>query len=164
MSVLQVRPLADVPECVDTLARWHHAQWSGLIRDWPLELARSELQEHVDQRMLPTTLVLHLDQELVGSVSLLHQDVPEFADLGPWLASLYVAPCHRGKGMGVRLLDAATRHARACGIGRLYLFTPEHRDFYVRHGWRVVELRHLGGQPVTIMASDTAVPTDSVAH
>lgn len=164
MTAVHVRALADVPECVDTLARWHHAQWSELIRDWPLAMARAELQEHLTQRMLPTTLVLHLDDELAGSVSLLEQDVPEFADLGPWLASLYVAPVHRGKGLGARLLGAAMRHAQRCGVARLYLFTPEHREFYARHGWQTMESRHLGAQPVTIMAFDTAVLSESAAH
>jgi len=40
MRAAQIRLLADVPECVPMLARWHHAQWGGLIRDWSLAAAQ----------------------------------------------------------------------------------------------------------------------------
>jgi len=35
------------------------------------------------------------------------------------------------------------------------LFTPEHRDFYACHGWRLLEMRALGEQPVAIMTMQT---------
>lgn len=152
MRTTRIRLLADVPECVPVLARWHHAQWSKLIRDWSLATAQAELQAQITQRAVPATLVLHVDGELAGSVSLLDNDVPEFAGRGPWLASLYVAPTLRRHGLGERLLSAAVSHARDCGVTTLYLFTPEHRDFYARNGWQLLEMRVLGEQPVAIMA------------
>lgn len=155
MHATQIRLLADAPECVPVLARWHHAQWGELIRNWPLATAQAELQAQAGQRGMPATLVLHVDGELAGSVSLLDNDVPEFSDHGPWLASLYVVPALRRQGLGERLLSAAVCHARACGVATLYLFTPEHRDFYASHGWRLLETRTLGEQPVAIMVMQT---------
>ncbi|PIQ38258.1 MAG: GNAT family N-acetyltransferase [Lysobacterales bacterium CG17_big_fil_post_rev_8_21_14_2_50_64_11] len=155
MRATRICLLADVPECVPVLARWHHAQWGALIRDWSLATAQAELQAQAAQRAMPATLVLHVDGALAGSVSLLDNDVPEFADRGPWLASLYVVPTLRRRGLGERLLSAAVSHARGCGVATLYLFTPEHRDFYARHGWRLLEMRALGEQPVAIMTMQT---------
>lgn len=158
MRAMRIGLLADAPACVATLAQWHHAQWCGLIRDWSLATAQAELQAHVAQRTVPTTLVLHVDEKLAGSVSLLDNDVPEFADCGPWLASLYVVPTLRRRGLGELLLHAAVQHARACGVSMLYLFTPEHRAFYARHGWQLLEMRPLGEQTVAIMNLDVSAP------
>lgn len=156
MRTPRIGLLADAPTCVATLAQWHHAQWGEMIRDWSLATAQAELQSHVEQRGVPTTLVLHVDEALAGSVSLLENDVPEFADRGPWLASLYVVPALRRQGLGELLLRAAVHHARVCGVAALYLFTPEHRAFYARHGWQLLETRPLGAHSVSIMMLDVS--------
>lgn len=152
MSV-SVRFLADVPQHVGQLAEWHHREWSALMPDWSLEEAREELAAHARCRTRPTTLVLLDGDALLGSVSLIDEDAPEFRDRGePWLASLYVRPEARGRGYGRQLVQALLAHARGIGVERLYLFTPEHRDFYAALGWRVDAHLALRGRAVDLMS------------
>jgi GNAT superfamily N-acetyltransferase len=149
--------LADHPQHALTLARWHHREWGALMRDWTLADAERELTGHCTRRTIPTTLVL-LDPDegdaLRGSVSVLDVDASEFRELSPWLASLYVAPPVRGRGLGAGLVGAAVSFAREQGVPRLYLFTPEHTRFYAQLGWSELDQRLLGGRQVALMAID----------
>ena len=140
------------PGLVPTRAGWHHAQWGHLYSHWTLEVATAELADHATRRELPTTLVLVEEGAPVGSVSLVLEDAPELCEHGsPWLASLYVRPQARGRGHGARLVRAAVAHAAALGVGELFLFTPEHVDFYARLGWRPLARTALLGTPVDLM-------------
>lgn len=139
-------------EAIPCLADWHHAEWGGLYDHWTLAVCRAELEDQATRRALPTTLVATRAGEVLGSVSLVLEDAPELADEGsPWLASLYVRPDARGAGLGARLVRAAVAHAAAQGVGELFLFTPAHRDFYVRLGWQPMVRTTLKGTPVDLM-------------
>ena len=162
---MDVRLLADHPGHVDTLAAWHHAQWGHLYDDWSFAAATAELRDHASRRDRPTTLVLLDDAgTLLGSVSLVDEDAPELADRGDaWLASLYVVPQARGKGLGARLVRALVAHAAAQGIAHLWLFTPEHASFYARLGWTTVGGAQLRGVPVTLMEITPHAAQDAAA-
>jgi len=150
---MRIEPLADHPERVATLAAWHHAQWAHLYDDWTLQVASDELSDHASRRALPTTLVLLDGDDLLGSVSLVLEDAPDLQHLGsPWLASLFVRPEARGLGFGKALVRAAQTLAQQQGVSRLYLFTPEHADFYRKLGWAAFARTELRGTPVEVMA------------
>jgi GNAT superfamily N-acetyltransferase len=53
----------------------------------------------------------------------------------PWLASLYVVPERRGKGIGTALTIAIQQMAGRIGCDALYLFTKERTSFYEGLGW-----------------------------
>jgi GNAT superfamily N-acetyltransferase len=150
---MRIEPIAAHPGRVDTLAAWHHAQWGHLYSHWTYEVCRDELAEHASrQDGLPVTLLALEDGQLLGSVSLVLEDAPELQEHGsPWLASLYVKPEARGRGFGAALARAAVARAAAEGVGELFLFTPEHREFYARLGWKPVARTALKGTPVDLM-------------
>ena len=137
---------------VPTLACWHHAEWGHLYSHWTLEVAARELADHATRRTLPTTLVMVEQGAPLGSVSLVLEDAPELCEHGsPWLASLYVRPEARCRGLGARLVRAAVAHAASLGVDELFLFTPRHADFYARLGWRPLARTALLGTPVDLM-------------
>ena len=150
---MRIEPIALHRGQVATLAAWHHAQWGHLYSHWTYDVCRAELDEHASRSAgLPTTLLALDGDELLGSVSLVFEDAPELQEHGsPWLASLYVKPEARGRGYGAQLANAAVARARLEGVGELFLFTPEHRDFYARLGWRPLARTALKGTPVDLM-------------
>ena len=152
MTAVGIRFLADVPGHADALAGWHHAQWQHLYQGWTLEHARGELRDHATRRARPTTLVALDGDTLLGSVSLVDEDAPELRDQGDaWLASLYVVPEARGTGLGKQLVQALVAFAAGQGVERLWLFTPDHADYYARLGWRPQGHASLHGTRVHLM-------------
>lgn len=150
---MRIEPIAAHPERVAMLAAWHHAQWAHLYDDWTLEVATRELDDHASRDAIPTTLLLFDGEDLLGSVSVVTEDAPALQFIGsPWLASLYVVPEARGRGLGKQLVQAAVRLAADNGVPRLLLFTPEHADFYRRLGWCEFRRAELLGTPVDVMS------------
>jgi len=150
--VVEIRFLAELPQHVDQLAAWHHAQWHEYHTGWTQEVARAELQSHTLSKTLPTTLLLIESDLLLGSVSLLEDDALELSAIGnAWLASLYVKPEARGRGFGAKLVKALMQHAKNISLKEIFLFTPEHKVFYQTLGWQVLQQASVNGQRVDVM-------------
>ncbi|MBK8067909.1 MAG: GNAT family N-acetyltransferase [Rhodanobacteraceae bacterium] len=148
----RIETLSAQPQHVDALAQWHHAEWRGLVANWSLEDARVELASHVASEPYPITWIgLEAHGGLAGSVSLIETDVPEFAEYSPWLASLYVRPDCRGRGLGEALVRTLIAHAAGLRFPRVYLFTPGTPAMYQRCGFVATATLPLGGRSVTLM-------------
>jgi N-acetylglutamate synthase-like GNAT family acetyltransferase len=150
--VFEVKFLADAPEHVEQLARWHHQEWTAFFPEWTFAIATQELHTQAMSRDFPTTLIAMKDEQLAGSVSLIAEDAEAFGYIGsPWLASLYVVPAFRRQGLGALLVNALVQHANKISLDVMYLFTPDHRAFYERLQWQPVCQANLHGQKVQIM-------------
>ncbi len=149
--MLHIDYLADHPHLAPLLAAWHHREWADLLPDWSLEQAEAELRSHTHRRHIPTTLVALDDDLPLGSVSLLEADLDGWEHLAPWLASLYVRPEQRGRGVGRQLVASAVEEALALGVPILYLFTAGQQTYYERLGWSLLERTSHHGRPVVIL-------------
>lgn len=143
--------LADHPEFITTLARWHHAQWHYLDRDSSVEARIANFQAHLGRGQVPATFVALEGSTLLGSASLIAHDMDTRPDLTPWLACVYVAPAHRRRGIGTALVQRVAQEAKALGVETLYLFTPDKRAFYEHRGWAVLEQTRYRGYNVSVM-------------
>ena len=88
--------------------------------------------------------------DIVGTASLIFDDL-DGDPRNPWLASVFVAPAERGKGIATALVGAVEAKARELGYGRLYLFTDAAAALYAGLGWRVLERRDYRGEPIQVM-------------
>jgi predicted N-acetyltransferase YhbS len=151
---IAIASLTTCPQHVATLARWHHAEWAHLYSDWTLDVTTRELAAHAAGESREFTLVALDGERPLGSVSIVDVDAEEFAHYGaPWLASLYVHPDARRRGLGARLVRAAVGAAAAHSIVSLRLFTPAHRAFYERLGWTAFARDALHGVAVDLLQS-----------
>lgn len=149
---LAIVPLAERPDCIDALARLHHAEWAELLPWWTLAEAVEELSDHSQRRTLPTTWIALMDQQLVGSASLILDDLPAWPVLTPWLSSLYVLAAWRGRGIGQALVERVLTEARSAAIPELYLCTSGQAAYYHRLGWRVYTQTTYYGHDLTLMS------------
>ena len=147
----RIVPLADRPEALPQLAAWHHAEWGFLHPGGTVAEAAEELRRHLVPAPIPTTFVALVDSEVVGSASLVERDLPERPDLGPWLASLYVAPDHRRQGIGAALAERVVEEAARLGVPTLCLFTFDREGYYARLGWQRLGPESCRGHPVVVM-------------
>lgn len=149
--------LGDHVAWLPTLARWHDDQWGPLTGARRLDDYVAFLTQAATSRTVPSMLVAMEGDRLLGSATLVVADLPPRSELTPWLAQLFVEPARRRDGIGAALVRAVLDRARACGYGRVYLFTsgtlPE---YYRRLGWREVERLAYLERERTVMEYDIA--------
>jgi predicted N-acetyltransferase YhbS len=92
---------------------------------------------------------------LVGSAALVCQDMKDARpELSPWLADVFVDPARRRRGVASALVVALVEKARALGVERLHLYTPDQEELYARFGFVVRERIEYRGERVALMALD----------
>ncbi|MBK6726158.1 MAG: GNAT family N-acetyltransferase [Xanthomonadales bacterium] len=143
--------LSEVPERAAQLAEWHVAEWAPLIPGFNVPDMLAEFSTHDGCEKIPTTLVALDGEDLLGSVSLLENDHDDIRDYSPWLASLYVRPQSRGRGLGVELVRRCENIAQRLGITRLHLYTSGQERFYRRLGWEDVASVSLRGVQASVL-------------
>lgn len=126
------------PQHSDTFAAWIHRQFdyeyaSQPLADWQREF--TDGQHNGDWQCL---IALKGDQ-LLGGAALARADLALRADLGPWLACVFVSPEARGQGLAERLIEGICAEAKAKGVARIYLHTQDKHDYYAKRGWTVLD-------------------------
>lgn len=148
---MEIIDLKHKPHHLETLAQWHHAQWSYLNPNKTLAQRIEEKKFHLLSQFVPTTFIA-VDGKLLGSAAVIEHDMDTRTELTPWLASVYVAPEFRRQGIGSKLVLYVMKKAKEEGIGKFYLFTPDRETFYARLGWSTIEKTDYHGYPVTVMS------------
>lgn len=146
--------LADRPEFIPQLARWHHGEWSHFRPAFTLEERIAELKESCGRHEIPATFVASDGPRLLGSAMLVPHDMDHNPHWTPWLASVFTAPEARGQGIATALCQRVMHFASKLGLARIYLYTPSAERLYARLGWSVLERLNYRGVDVTIMAHD----------
>ncbi len=129
--------LADYPEYIQTCASWAYGHWacqSGVS----YELVLEKFTIGANTEALPVTIIALYNSKPAGMVSLWKTDAGR-QDYTPWLASLYVHPFHRNKGIAVSLIERLVAETRRLGFRALYLVTEEAKGLYTRFGWNEIE-------------------------
>ncbi len=151
---MRIENIADRPDCVGTVARWQWSEWGHLDPTDSLAARITSLRDQTDPNRISTTYLALDGDTPLGSASLVEHDMHSHRELSPWLASVYVTPAARGRGVASALVRHAVEQAAAMGIARLYLFTPDAQGLYEKLGWQTLATEHFEGHPVTIMAID----------
>lgn len=147
--------LADRPEDLDELARWHHDEWSQLRGGESLHECRRGLEATMTRDGFPVTVVAVDDDRLLGSASLVESAMETRPELTPWLAGVYVDAGERGRGIGSALIERIIDEAAVRDFDEIYLFTTEYAAWYERFGWETIDDDHYHGFEVTVMRLDS---------
>lgn len=146
-----IEPLADCAEAIPMLAQWFCAEWpyEGRSRG----AVETQLRENLNRDRLPITWVHRAGVQVIGTVSLDLSDLPlpAYEQLSPWLASLYVVPSARGRGVGRALVNHLLDFARRSSISTVYLWTPGSTGLYEKCGWKIFDTATYAGRAITLM-------------
>jgi GNAT superfamily N-acetyltransferase len=147
-----IRPLADRPDVIPVLAELFHAEWHAYDGRSKTSI-ESQLRQNLSRDAVPITFIAEtrLEMEMVGTVSLDVSDFPPLDRCWPWVASLYVIPKARGKGIGTLLMRHIQRFAMIRNFERLYLWTEKAVRLYEKCGWKVLRRANYNSHPVTVM-------------
>lgn len=148
---LDILPLTPDSPRVATVAAWQFEQWHHLSPELSFADWLAQLRRECGSAGVPSVFLALLDGQAVGTASLVAQDMSLRPRLTPWLASVYVRPDWRGQGIAARLVRRVEDEARAAGVARCHLFTPDQQSLYRRLGWQERETLDYRGETVTIM-------------
>jgi N-acetylglutamate synthase-like GNAT family acetyltransferase len=149
---MQLINLCQRPAAIDLIAPWHFAEWGALFPDRSLADFAAELALCLGEQHLPATWLLLDDAgDVVGTGSLLLQDMTTNQELSPWLANIYLLPEVRGQGLGTWLVQQLMLQATQLAIPKLYLFTEDQQAFYQRLGWQLHHTEYYEGHWVSVM-------------
>jgi predicted N-acetyltransferase YhbS len=152
---MEIRCLSDDQHEIRTVARWCFDEWGHLNPDDSLDARITSLTHRVNATQVPLTLVAVADDGvLLGTASLIVSDMDTRPGLTPWLASVYVAPPHRGQGIGKQLCWRIVTMARELSYVQCYLFTPSEEAWYRRQGWHLMQREPYRGESVSVMRYD----------
>ncbi len=132
--MITVEPLENRPELVPVCARWNFHEW-GHADGRSMEQTIDAFMELLAPGSRQKAFVALVSGFPSGLVLLIDNDLDSHAHLTPWLASLYVDPAFRNKGIGKQLIAAAENAARDQGHSELYLYTDK-PDYYRAAGWQ----------------------------
>jgi GNAT superfamily N-acetyltransferase len=155
---MHIEYLADRPEFIPTLARWHYHEWAYLRPGDSVEARVARLQGWCGRGKIPLTFVAVSDLELLGSASFVKHDMDNRPELTPWLAGVFVAPKHRRKGIGAALVRRILEEATSLHVSKLYLYTVDSTAFYTDLGWSWLEHTVYRGKEVSVMSYSTITP------
>ena len=131
--------LAQDPTYIDQISVWFFEEWGDGIEGRTVEQFSEVLNERMNIDKLPVAFVALASGDLIGTVSLICNEISSLPQYEHWLASLFVAPEHRRQGWGAKIVRAAVQIAPEYGIDKLFLYTHSHKDFYQQLGWEYVE-------------------------
>ena len=151
MNNWTIAPLSEHATLIPRLAKLHQAQWQDLHPRMSVSAWEAEFSWHMTAAIPATLVAVDEHGELLGSASLVHDDMDGLVQLSPWLANVLVLPEVRGQGIGAALTDAIAQTAHLQGYAKLYLFTTDQMDFYLQRNWKHLEDRVHHGKSVSLM-------------
>jgi predicted N-acetyltransferase YhbS len=151
---MQIAYLADHPYYIPTVALWLYSEWGRLNPGDSVDRRVARLSTHTGRPAIPTTLIALEGDTLLGSASLVENDLTSRPHLTPFMASVYVHPDHRRRGIATGLVQRVMATAGRLGVKTLYLITHDQQRLYAKLGWCALEELDYRGESVTLMQVD----------
>lgn len=139
--MLQIVSLADRPDLITVCAAWNHAEWGEFTGSTLEETAKAFSDISCDSDGQAACIALWNGQP-AGFSLLIHSDLETHPHLKPWVASVFVAPEYRGRGIARTLVGATEDAAREYGYAEADLYTNK-PDLYRQIGW--TDFEHIDG-------------------
>ncbi len=143
--------LAQDPTYIDQISVWFFEEWGDGIEGRTVEQFSEVLNERMNIDKLPVAFAALASEELIGTASLICNEISSLPQYEHWLASVFVAPEHRRQGWGTKIVRAAVQIAPDYRIEKLFLYTRSHIDFYQPLGWEYVETVQYGNRDAMIL-------------
>ena len=131
--------LARYPTYVDQISAWFFEEWGDEVEGRTVGQFSEGLNERMNIDKLPLAFVALASGDLIGTASLIYNEISSLPRYKHGLASVFVAPKLRRRGWGAKIVRAVVQIAPDYGIDELFLYTRRHTDFYQQLGWEYVQ-------------------------
>ena len=132
---MTIELLADNSDCLPMIVDWYEREWGPYYGVGGPGDAETDLTSRCNSDTMPIAFVAKENGQVAGIAAL---DVDVTTNLTPSVVGLFVAGEFRGRGVGSKLLRAATRMAEKLGYVHVYISTAVLGKHLLRNGWRQV--------------------------
>ncbi len=151
-NLININNLTKNLEASEKVLSWLYSEWGDMdILHYIRNISQNNLNFSTN---LPQVFVASIDGKVVGTISLLDNDMNIRPKLNPWIGCLYVEKRSRKFGIGSKLFKYAENYAKKNGIKKIYLFTSKIQKIAYRHNWSDVEKVLFEEEVVSIMEKD----------
>jgi len=152
---LSLTSIADRPDLAEPVARWVWDEW-GRAKGRPFDRTLGRIAGRTARVGLEQCFIALEDGSPAATASLTAEDADSRPDLSPWLASVFVAPDRRGRGLARLVVTAVESAARTGRFGTLWLFTDGAAGLYAGLGWQEAGTVLDQGRTYALMRRDLA--------
>jgi GNAT superfamily N-acetyltransferase len=132
MRIISIR---QEPDYKKIAAKYIHSKWGN---ETNYQLYEDSIFGCVStNEPVPCWYLLEEDNQIIGCIGLIDHDFISRIDLSPWLCSLYIEKNHRGKALGLLLIEQVKKDAAQKGFKKVYLCT-ELSSFYEKYGFHYI--------------------------
>ncbi|RCW79280.1 acetyltransferase (GNAT) family protein [Halanaerobium sp. DL-01] len=147
---MNIEYLADRENDISKVVDWLYEQW-GHNYEYGIDVWEKRVNNRLNKEKIPTTFIAIVDDEAVGTASIVENDMNTRKDLSPWLADVFVLESYRNRKIATKLIERILKEAKIIGIEKLYLYTREAEGFYVKKNWKIIDIVDYYGDKVTLM-------------
>lgn len=148
-GAIRVTTLAERPDLIPQVARWTWAEW-GQRRGRTLEDTTAHVAKCTATTGIGTCFVLLDGDTPVASARLL-ADSESLPGHSPWMAGVYVAASHRGRGLATRLVGLIVGAVEDAGFPYVWCYSDSAAGLYRRLWWRDVKRVELRDRHFVLM-------------
>ncbi|WNO09512.1 GNAT family N-acetyltransferase [Teredinibacter sp. KSP-S5-2] len=163
MSSIVIENLSLHPEWVELIAQWQYGEWthSGVaqanvsgdeVSQISVKSCTEKFRQHLGFESIPSTFVAIIDEQPVGSISLVRYQTAKKNDIV--LTNFFVLGAYRGKGIGRQLESFACRYAGENQIGVLTLYAQNLGGLYRHLGWAEKGVVEIGCLPFSVFTKN----------
>jgi GNAT superfamily N-acetyltransferase len=147
---MKIDYLANNPDCVAQISKWCCEEWPWYYNNGELKSAISYHQRTAQVGAVPCALVAFEGDQLVGTISIIEEDMDLRPTLTPWLGCLYVSPPFRGRGVAAQLINEGIKVAKSLKIRKIFAWTATLTDALRSQNWDYMEQIKYQGKDVDL--------------
>ena len=146
-------------ELIEIISKWCYTEWTNEYNDIGIK-SIEELTENLYSNYINTSnkipiILVTLDNKNnpCGTISLLQNDIKEYTELSPWIASLFVPVEYRLKGISkILLMNMMSEIKNITNINAVYLWTKiQNINLYMHYGFKEIDNLKYCGNNIIIM-------------
>lgn len=142
MNKMKIEYLADNKWAIPIIAKLVFENMKLFRDDDLLETMVAKYEKLAHKGTIPFTLVAFEEKyHVLGTASVVIDNMPNEPNSPPWLAAVYVDNKYRKKGIGSALVKKVLEETGRLGVETIYLFTNKgfRPVFYKKLGWKIIK-------------------------
>lgn len=125
---------------LDKIIDKHFSHWSQYSELMTLENTQYKFKElYAKNKDIPYGIALIDNDDIIGFCVLKIDNLKFYPEYNPWISDVMIFDSYRGKGNGVKLINAAKKELKKHNYDKAYLWTDKAPVFYEKQGFKYIK-------------------------